>query len=250
MRIEVPGEISHTLWEGLLEPPADADPRALRTVEPDAAIQARMPDTSELPTTSIGLPEVWRLDELYPSYEIPAHIQSRLEKADFYFVQLSCSFRPRSGRTRIEWARFVISLIGDKPDTPPVVSDLHPVEVRQEVQRHVRVGFSPTLKFQSLSVGIGEAAFEFQYPELQPIVSGAGVGETTADWSYSEARGVTLQGSKFMHMLVRAPRGTRSCSANLDLMADVIYQGRRIPVLRQRREEDKKAGPLTATLWG
>ena len=143
----------------------------------------------------------------------------------------------------------MISLTAEEPNIQPVVSDLHPVEVRQEVQRHVRVGFSPNLKFEALSVGIGEAAFEFQYTELQPIISGAGVGEPTADWSYSEAKGATFQGSKFMHMLVRAPRGSGPCAASIDLLADVVHQGWRIPVMRPRRIAGK-ADPLKVTLWG
>ena len=94
MRFEVPSEISHTIWEGALEPPTKLDPRTVRAAEPDAAMQAEMPNPQELPIASVGKPEVWRIEELYLPDKLPPHIQSSPRKTN----SISSSFLAPSGR--------------------------------------------------------------------------------------------------------------------------------------------------------
>jgi hypothetical protein len=57
--------------------------------------------------------------------------------------------------------------------------------------------------------------------ELHPIISATGIGEAQPSWDYEEAKGLKVQGSKFMHMLLRVPKSMRPVEAFLDLIADV-----------------------------
>jgi hypothetical protein len=66
--------------------------------------------------------------------------------------------------------------------------------------------------------------FGLEYPELQPEITTAGIGQSDVDWSFEEVRGIRLQGSKTMHLLVEAPRGMSSGWAHLDLVADVLVR--------------------------
>src|SRR5690606_13064031 len=51
----------------------------------------------ELPTASIGQPEVWELSELYPAGQLPAAIRAKMDEDDFYLVRITCSLRPEGG---------------------------------------------------------------------------------------------------------------------------------------------------------
>ena len=64
-------------------------------------------------------------------------------------------------------------------------------------------------------------ALGLEYIELHPIISAAGIGEGQASWDYEEARGSKIQGSKYMHMLLKVPKGMKPITAFLDLTADI-----------------------------
>ena len=250
MWLQVPEAIDNVLWEEPLEPATD---EAVERLSREWA--ARGPQTDirddirDLPVVTIGQPEVWPLSEVYPPDEMPPTMRVSLEEADFYLARLACSFRPRRDDAEIEWARLRVRLIPDEAGQQPIAFDLYPLRVTQEIRRNVKVSLNPTLKFMELEAGVGGAEFGFEYPELQPLVSAAGAGEAAPSWDYEEARGVRVQGSKWMHLLVKAPKGMPSGQATLDLAADISVRGFRLPVLVLRNRTEAEAR-LTVQLWG
>jgi hypothetical protein len=241
MRLQVPETVENVLWEGALEP-ATGD--AVERLGQEWAVQGVKGSVRntvrDLPVVSIGQPQVWTLPEVYPPDKMPHPLRARLDEADFYLVRFPCSFRPVRRESEVEWARFRVRLPPDGEARQPIAFDLHPLRVTQEVKRNVKVTLGPSLKFQEIEAKIGEVAFGFEYPELQPLISAAGAGETEPSWDYEEAKGVTVQGSKWMHLLARAPKGMEVVRAILDLAADVRVRDTRLPVLVIRDKEQAR----------
>jgi hypothetical protein len=241
MWLQIPETVENVLWEGALEPATEDSVEqlgqewAVRGVKGSAHDAIRV-----LPVVSIGRPQVWTLPEVYPPDEMPHPLRARLDEADFYLVRFPCSFRPVRKESQVEWARFRVRLLPDGEAHQPIAFDLHPLRVTQEVKRNVKVSLSPSVKFQEVEVKPGELAFGFEYPELQPLISAAGAGETEPSWDYEEAKGVTVQGSKWMHLLARAPKGMEVVRAILDLAADVRVRDTRLPVLVIRDKEQAR----------
>jgi len=238
MWLKAPETIDQVLWEGALEPATDEAVErvgrewAARGVKENAHDAVR-----DLPLASIGRPEVWALPELYPPDKMPYSLRAKLGEADFYLVRLACSFRPRKEQSRVEWARLTVHLLPDSTARQPIAFDLHPLMVTQEVRRNVKVTLSPSLKFQEIGAEIGGVEFGFEYPELQPLISASGAGEEKPSWDYEEAKGAMVQGSKWMHLLAKAPKGMETVRAILDLVADVRVRDSRLPVLAIRDKE-------------
>lgn len=249
MWLQVPETIENVLWEGPVE---GATEEAVERVSREWSVRGLEGDVRDdirhLPVVSIGRPEVWPLTEVYPPEKMPATLRAKLEEADFYLARLACSFRPRRDDVEIEWARFLVHLVPDDTGQELIAFDLHPLQVTQEARRNVKVNLSPTLKFMEIEAGAGGVEFGFEYPELQPIVSAMGAGEAKPSWDYEEAKGVRVQGSKWMHLLAKAPKGMVSGKAVLDLAADVSVRGLRLAVLALRNRKEAEAH-LTTQLW-
>ncbi len=241
MRLRVPEEIKNVLWEGALEPAAEDAAERLGRDWAARGIKGSPADAiRNLPIVSIGRPEVWTLAEVYPPEKMPQPLRAKLDEADFYLVRLGCSFRPRRGDNQVEWARFLVRLLPDNAGRQPIAFDLHPLMVTQEIRRNVRVSLSPSLKFTEIEGEIGGIEFDFEYPELQPIISAAGVGEAEPSWDYAEAKGVMVQGAKYMHLLVKVPKGMGPVRATLDLVGDVRVRDSRLPVVVIRNRQQAR----------
>jgi len=241
MWLQVPETIEHALWEGALEPATEEAVERVSQEWASRGVKGNVHDAiCDLPLASIGRPEVWALPEVYPPDKMPHPLRAKLGEADFYLVRLACSFRPRKEQSRVAWARFIVRLLPDSAARQPIAFDLHPLMVTQEVRRNVKVTLSPSLKFQEIGAEIGGIEFGFEYPELQPLISAAGAGEERPSWDYEEARGVAVQGSKWMHLLIKAPQGMEMVRAVLDLAADVQVRDSRLPVLAIRDKEQAR----------
>ncbi len=248
MWLRVPEEIKDVLWEGPLEPAAEDAVDRLEREWAERGTKGSPADAiRDLPIVSIGQPEVWTLPQFYPPEKMPHPLKAKLDEADFYLVRLGCSFRPRRGDNQVEWARFLVRLLPDNAGRQPIAFDLHPLMVTQEVKRNVRVSLSPSLKFTEIEGSVGGIEFGFEYPELQPIISAAGVGEAEPSWDYEEAKGVMVQGGKWMHLLIKVPRGMTPVRAILDLVADVRVRDSRVPVVVIRSRQ-KARDHLTVKL--
>ncbi len=243
MLLEAPTTIIEPLFEAVLEPDlVDGTPLRGDGDHGDAS-----PDRigRELPTVSIGRPVSWPLADLFGG-ELPALLADGQD--EFRLVRLACSFRagPRDGR--VEWARFTVDLRPDVDGRQPIAFDLHPLTEVQTVTRDLKVGIAPTLKFNEIEGALGHLESGISYTELLPVVSGNGIGEATPSWDFTAVRGTQVAGTRCMHLIVRSPAGLRTAMAGIELTADVVGPGARIPmILRRRRQEDDR---LDVPLWG
>lgn len=249
MLLAEPEKIKQVLLETPLElETEDALERVERRRDSQTAQVTLQEVIRTMPLVSIGLPESWPLQELYPLRKMPRPLRSKVAKADYHLVRLCCSFRPIHQKSRVQWARFRVSLLPDHIGQYPIANDLYPVEVLQEVKRQTRISLAPTLKFQEIQVSAGEVDFGLEYRELQPRISAAGAGQADPSWDYAEAQGMGLQGSKWMYLLVKAPKGMVIGRATLDLVADIEVEGLHLPVVVLRNHKQAEA-QLTVQLW-
>jgi hypothetical protein len=242
MLLKAPSTIDEPVIEGTFATVGGADDVAFRGVhdrEADVSIGR------ELPVVKIGRPESWRLVDLFHD-GLPPLLEASHDH-EFRLIRLACSFRPRQRGEGIEWARFSVQILPDDAGNQPVAFDLHPLEQVREVKRNLKVTLSPSLKFKEVEGSLGSLETGLQYDELQPTVSGSGIGETTPSWDFEATRGVDVIGTRVMHLITRAPRGMSAARAALEITADVVGAGFRIPVIlrRERTEEDR----LEVRLW-
>lgn len=225
-------------WEGELVAQERTSTR--RRVGPEGPVEhGREVDPRDLPVAGIGKPDVQTLGEFSGSNALTPALQARLERADIYLIEFFCSLRPRKVGS-VRWARFMVRW----PDGGPTIRavDIYPREAVRELQRDVKVSIGANLDFTLVSADLGGLEAGINYTELQPIVSGSGVGEDVVVWDYRPARGLPLLGGKYMHAVIEVPRGTPSATARLDLAADVGG-------LRGFLPRTRDAPGMEVTLW-
>ena len=105
------------------------------------------------------------------------------------------------------------------------------------------------LKFQELEASLGSAEFGFEYTEQVPLISAAVGAGFDPSWDYGAGSRREVLGTKWMYLLIKAPKGLTSGRALLDLEADVLVRGVRLPVVFWRQRE-QAAKQLTVSLWG
>ena len=117
MEIRTPKGIEKVLWSGKLRPSEAEDSVGSCTrVDPEERERAFAKEAiRELPSVSIGLPEVWALDELFSGDALPRHLSDLRRRFDLYFVRFACSFLRRPQLETVEWARFLRE-VGIKQD--------------------------------------------------------------------------------------------------------------------------------------
>jgi hypothetical protein len=251
MWLTTPETIEHILVERPLEPASDeALEQSARDWQSRGVKLAPREVLRNMPVVSIGQPDTWPLQELYPPRKLPRPIRTKLSQADFYLVRLSCSFRPVHEESRVEWARFrAVLLPHSSTGAQPIALDLYPQQVVQEVKRQIKVTLNPSLKFQELEVSLGSAEFGFEYIEQIPVISAAIGAGFDPSWDYRAGPKREVQGTKWMYLLIKASKGLTSGRALLDVEADVLVRGVRLPVTFWRQQEQAKA-QLTVSLWG
>lgn len=219
MRLVVPDEPREILWEGELELGGlIGTTRSARgrphEEPPEIAVQ-------DLPRVSIGMPEVWRIEDLYDPGSLPPLFRSKLDEWQFRLARFVCSFRPRSDDAKVDFARFIVQLEHDEQGRQALAHDLHPRAVLQERKKSVTMTLKPTLTFGEVGASLGSGGFSLEYDTLEPVISASGAGEDLADWSYEGAKGIPIVGSKWMHMIIRAPISMDRCTAQIDMTADL-----------------------------
>jgi hypothetical protein len=251
MWLTTPNTIEKILVERQLEPASDESlEQSTRDLQSRGVKLAPSEVLRNMPVVSIGQPETWTLQEFYAPSKLPRPVRSKLSQADFYIVRLSCSFRPVPEESRVEWARFRAALL-PHPSTggQPIAFDLYPQQVMQEVKRQVKVTLSPLLKFQELEASLGSAEFGFEYTEQVPLISATPGGGFDPSWDYGAGPKREVLGAKWMYLLVKAPKSMTSGRALLDVEADVLVRGVRLPVTFWHKQE-QAAPQLTVSLWG
>lgn len=211
------------LWEGRLIPIPDTTTE--KSITPKRQTKGGKQLTSaSLPIVSIGVPDVWKLQDLYSNTQIPKNISVKLKGSDYYFIRLACSFRPQYKEIAIENAKFCLFFQPTNGEIP-IAYDMHPILIENEVKKNVKVSLNPTLKFFQIEADIGKIDFGFEYNELIPSISATGLMETNPAWEYQEAPGYSIQGSKLMHILLRAPKGQHPIMASASLDAKLRANG-------------------------
>jgi hypothetical protein len=94
----------------------------------------------------------------------------------------------------------------------------------QEVKRQVKVTLSPQLKFQELETSLGSAEFGFEYTEQVPLISATPGSGLDPSWDYGADPKRELLETKWMSLLVMAPKGMTGGRALLDVEADVLVR--------------------------
>jgi hypothetical protein len=229
----------------LAEGPLELDPQDLDAVRSEGGVEGLAGlDPRDMPEVAIGDPQAWPLTVLYPIDRMPPEMRSRIAEAQFYIVRLHCSFRPKQNEIEIDWARFAVELLALDDGEPPRAEAMHPEEEVNEVATSRKLTLSPSLSFEAVDVSAGEIAFGIDYKALEPRVWGARDPPNTPSWDYQPTRTQKLQGSREMHLLVRAPIDSKGANARLHLAAD-LKRTRLIGRAKLRRDQ----APLEATLW-
>ncbi len=81
-------------------------------------------------------------------------------------------------------------------------------------------------------------------------VKSAAVGASfDPSWDYGAGLKQEVLGTKWMYLLLKAPKGLTNGRALLDVEADVLVRGVRLPVTFWHKQE-QAARQLTVSLWG
>jgi hypothetical protein len=190
------------------------------------------PKTESPGVVTIGRPQVVPIAGLYPTDALPAGVMAMLSQADYFLVQLNCSFRPERSDS-IDWARFSVELNSDS-DGEVFAADMHPRSVDIKAQKNSRISLSSSLNFVESGATDGGSAPVIDCPELIPVISAAGVGERVASWDFRTGRGWPITGSRWMKMIVRSPSKTTRLTAGLGIMAEVQTRKFWIPFRSQK----------------
>lgn len=250
MWLKAPDMIEQILIERQLEPASDdALTQSTRDWQSRGVKLTPHEALRNMPVASIGQPETWPLQDLYTSKKLPRPIQTKLSQADFYLVRFSCSFRPCHEESRVEWARFCVNLLPHSATgAQPSAFDFYPQQVIQEAKHQIKVTLSPLLKFHELEASLGSAEFGFESSSHVPIISATLGTSFDPSWDYRNDSKSGVLGTKWMYLLVKAPKGLTSGQAHLELEADVLIQGTSMAA-KLWRQTDQAVGRLTVSLW-
>jgi hypothetical protein len=178
------------------------------------------------PVVSLGRPIEWNLAHLAreKGEQLPAELSLQLREADFYLLQLACSFRP-SVKSRITWARLQTQLQPENGTEAPIAFDLYPLEIYDESRRDVKVSISPALRFTAFEAmgvegRVGEILMNLEIKKLEPVIIGYGALESTPNWDFFAHEHYPLLGSKFCYLIVKKPRSAKAVRLALNVTAE------------------------------
>ena len=214
--------LSDLLYEGSMELVEPSGRQRKRSID-----AADIPPAAQLPIVSIGRPRAWAIDELVLSEDLPMEVKASLKADMFFVVRLACSFRPQRDDVSVAWAQLALQLRPDQQGLVPLAFDLYPMSVERERKVSKRVSLSPSLKFHDVEAGFGEFAYSVDYPAIEPVLTAAGIDESTPSWNFTAVPGFPLTGAKLLHAVVAAPRALSHLTVTVELTADLDYGRRR-----------------------
>lgn len=171
---------------------------------------------------SFGMPSVHDLAALFADdgKQLPYDFKTQLAQYEFQLVRLVCTLHV-APRSEVSWIEIHVALAEDgagpprritpgDPADPPLVYDLYPMAVTDQVQVDHSMKIAPTLKFKEVEASIGEDALTLRYERLEPRITAFGKGEQTSYWRFTPGLADQVPpGIKEMDMIVRKRRGTR-----------------------------------------
>ena len=219
--INVPQDIKDSLYEGHLETMSSPLSEATRA---DGRIATR---SHPGPVVSVGQPQYWNLTNLIEKKRatVPAEIDLLLRDADFYLLQLACSFRPEQDN-EVRWARLNVQLQPKTGEKVPIAFDLYPREIYDETKQDWTVSIAPSLSFATaegskVEAQLGEVATTIEYRKLEPIVIGYGLLQSNPGWEFKKHKDKPLLGIKVGYLIVKKPHGAKAVLLTQDLKAEV-----------------------------
>lgn len=218
--IITPPEIENICYEGPLEF-MEADLERSGTEKGSEIRPSEI--KSAAPVLTIGQPQFWNLQHLAreKGQPLPPELALLLPDADFYLVQLACSFRPARD-AQIEWARLTAYLRPKTGQENPIAFDLYPRELYDETKVSRKIAIAPNLKFVHLEGSLGEVVTNIEFTRLEPVIISHGVLESAPNWDYENSKNHPLRGSKFGYLIVKKPRSAEAVRLTLDIVADVV----------------------------
>ena len=173
--------------------------------------------------------------------KVPHEIKTLMDKHDFYFVDLSCSFLPDIN-CRFVWARFGIELrvkSGSEKQEKPIAHDMFPDEVVTEMKYKRKVVFGPGLK---LGLGVLDAGVttgvetEKDVTVYVPQMFAFGINRSNVAWDFTSIEGKGIWGNKRdLLLVVRSPKDSVLCGRFL-LGAEVEFKVLKVPVSKREDE--------------
>jgi len=219
--INAPQDIKDSLYEGQLE--IMSSPMSETTRAGGNIVTRSQPG----PAVSVGQPQYWNLTSLIKKKRapLPAEIGLLLRGADFYLLQLACSFRPERDN-EVRWARLNVQLQPKTGEEVPIAFDLYPREIYEETKQDWKVSIAPSLSFATaegskVEAQLGEAATTIHYRKLEPIVIGYGLLQSNPGWEFQKHKDKPLLGIKVGYLIVKKPHGAEAVLLTQDLEAEV-----------------------------
>ena len=138
-----------------------------------------------------------------------------MDKYDFHYVTLYCSFLP-DRRNKFSWARFGVDLSAERKSNaslgnkPPIAYDMFPNEVLTEKKYKKDISFSPELKFKLLNIveaGITyEAKESSEFVVYEPQITAYGIRTPSVVWDFRGTVGKGIWGNKELLLVVMTPK--------------------------------------------
>ena len=179
--------------------------------------------------------------------EIPSDVKKMLMDFDFYFMSLSCSFLP-DNRCKFTWARFEVELDaidkknGSILNNKPLVIDMFPDEVLNEVKFTKEISLKPNFKFDisSINAEIGKTtANKQEYIYYEAEMFAFGINSSKIAWDFNCTANKRILGNKRnMFMVVKVPKDSKLI-AKFTLSVEVEMEGclMKIPMITKKRKD-------------
>jgi hypothetical protein len=223
----------------LFDKPAEAlEPLATRTLEPSGSHRRQFTDV-EPTEVIVGAARWQRVDGIGDGERL-------------FVLQLACSFLP--GRaTRIEWARFRVTLRGEPAGmTPPIAVDLYPREVHEALESELSLVLEPKVSFGPADFALGKVARTIQKAKQIPVTVAAGLQSSVLYWQLEQTDGHPISGPRGFYALVSSPPDASAIMLESGVVADIVtphgifraatHEHRDVKAPVQRVCDDGKAG--------
>ena len=182
--------------------------------------------------------------------EISHDIEQMLDRYDFHFVSLSCSFLPDKN-CRFTWARFGVELsaisreTGQVLEKRPIAYDMFPDKVLNIMKYKREVNLGSQLKF---NFGVAAAKFEGEGKksadliEYEPEIIGFGLRRPGVAWDFKKTKQKYIFGNiRDLNLIIRAPKGS-AITGKFILGAEVeFYTGKWVSITLTRKMADEIA---------
>jgi hypothetical protein len=222
--IIAPTEIENPLYEGRLE----FTPATVEMARRKGGESVRGELGSAGPVVTLGQPQCWNLASLARERGevLPAELALLLRDADFYLLQLACSFRPERG-SEVTWARLNLYLRPITGQETPIAFDLYPRKIYDETKTDWKVSIAPSLKFAAFEDitaegKLGEVVTTIEFRKLEPVVVGYGLLQSNPGWDFEKHKDQPLRGVKSGYLVVKKPHSAEAVRLTLDIAADVV----------------------------